>query len=237
VVTGAGQITPVVIEPKLRACIQQGEIRHILTPKQSDGGQQAIRRLGEATVGTARPEYPAASIVGAARLGFAAEKPALRNHSCRHVAQSMMTLGGFSDPRQIATNIFALAVSVVMVVALPDLWSILLPYPAPAAVKPASPSPYYLWVSLDTKHPAYFSAVLESGYWSNRRSDVRQRGGVTQSVRAEIQLYRLTGVSAASEEDGVVWIERRRRFLCREFLPGERIGRYSIPYLTRLGYE
>jgi hypothetical protein len=56
-------------------------------------------------------------------------------------------------------------------------------------------------------------------------------------VRAVIQLYRLTGVMAASEEDGVVWIERRRRFLGREFLPGERVGRYSIPYLTRLGHE
>jgi hypothetical protein len=79
--------------------------------------------------------------------------------------------------------------------------------------------------------------VLDSGYWSNRRSDVRQRGGAAPSVRAEIQLYRLAGVTAAREEDGVVWIERRRRFLTREFLPGERVGRYSIPYLTRLGHE
>jgi hypothetical protein len=94
-----------------------------------------------------------------------------------------------------------------------------------------------LWVSLDTKHPAYFSAVLDSGYWSNRRSEVRRHGGVTPSVRAEIQLHRLTGATAAKEEDGVVWIERRRRFLSREFLPGERVGCYSIPYLTRLGHE
>ena len=62
-------------------------------------------------------------------------------------------------------------------------------------------------------------------------------GGVTPSVRAEIHLHRLTGMTAANEEDGVVWIERRRRFLTREFHPGERVGRYSIPYLSRLGHE
>ena len=124
-----------------------------------------------------------------------------------------------------------------MLMALPDLRSILLPYPAPVAVTPASSSPYYLWVSLDTKYPKYFSAVLESAYWSNRRSEVKARGGVTPSVRAEIQLHRLTGMTAANEEDGVVWIERRRRFLGREFYPGERVGHYSIPYLSRLGHE
>jgi hypothetical protein len=237
VVTRVGRITPVVVEPKIRACLRHGGVRHILTPNQSDGGQQAMRHVGDATVATARPKLPAPSTVGAARLGFAAERPALRNHSCRHVAQSMMALGGFTDRWQMVANAFALTISVVLVVALPDLRSILLPHRPPVAVEPASSSPYYLWVSLDTKHPAYFSAVLDSSYWSNRRSDVRQHGGITPSVRAEIQLHRLTGVTAAREEDGVVWIERRRRFLGREFLPGERVGRYSIQYLTRLGHE
>ena len=148
-----------------------------------------------------------------------------------------MTLGGFTDRWQMAVNAFALVVSVTMLIALPDLRNILLPHPAPVAVPPASLSPYYLWVSLDSKHPEYFSVALESGYWSNRRSDVKQRGGVTPSVRAEIQFHRLTGMTAANEEDGVVWIERRRRFLSREFHPGERVGRYSIPYLSRLGHE
>jgi hypothetical protein len=149
----------------------------------------------------------------------------------------MMALGGFLDRPQIAANAFALAASLVMVLALPDLRSTLFPHRPPVAVEPASPSPYYLWVSLDTKHPDYFSAVLDSGYWSNRRSNVRPHGGVIPSVRAEFQLHRLTGVTAAKEEDGVVWIERRRRFLGREFLPGERVGQYSITYLTRLGHE
>ena len=137
----------------------------------------------------------------------------------------------------MASRVFALVVSAIMLMALADLRSIVLPHPAPIAVAPGSSSPYYLWVSLDTKHPKYFSVVLESDYWSNRRADVKPCGGVTPSVRAEIHLHRLTGMTAANEEDGVVWIERRRRFLTREFHPGERVGRYSIPYLSRLGHE
>ena len=39
------------------------------------------------------------------------------------------------------------------------------------------------------------------------------------------------------EEDGVVWIERRRRFLGREYLPGERVGRYTFSYVSKLKHE
>jgi hypothetical protein len=237
VVTGTGRITPVVIEPKIRACLQHGGVRHLLSPNQSDGGQQAIQRVGNATVAPAGLSLPRHPIIVAAPLGFAAERPSLRNYPCRNTAQSMMASGGFRDRWQIAANVFALAISIVMLVALPDLRSLLLPHQPPVAVEPASPSPYYLWISLDTKHPAYFSAVLDSGYWSNRRSNIQRHGGINPSVRAEFQLHRLTGVTAAKEEDGVVWIERRRRFLSREFLPGERVGHYSIAYLTQLGHE
>jgi len=172
-----------------------------------------------------------------AQLGFAAERPSLRSHPCRHVAQAMLAIGDFSSKWQMAVSAFALLVSATMMIALPDLRSILLPYPAPRAVVPASSSPYYLWVSLDTKHPEYFQVVLESGFWSNRRAEVKKYGGVTPSTRAEIRLHRLTRMTVENEGDGDVWLERRRRFLTREFAPGERVGRYSIPYLNRLGHE
>jgi hypothetical protein len=92
------------------------------------------------------------------QIGFAAEKPCLRIHRCRHLAQAIMALGRLNDRRRIIANVFPLIVSAIMVGALPDFRSILLPYPAPVAVEPASPSPYFLWASLDTKHPRYFSA-------------------------------------------------------------------------------
>jgi len=134
-------------------------------------------------------------------------------------------------------NIFALGVSAIMLIVAPDLRSILLPHQPPIAVPPSSLSPYELWISLDTKRPEYFSVVLESGYWSNRRSDVKWRGGVAPSVRGEIHFHRLIGMSTGNENDGDVWIERRRRFLTREFNPGERVGHYSLAYLSHLGHE
>jgi hypothetical protein len=148
-----------------------------------------------------------------------------------------MAFGRFTDGWQVFTNVFTIAVSIIMLAALPDLGSVLHPPPAPMVVPPASPSPYELWVSLNTKCPEYFRVVLESDYWSNRRADVRLHTEVTPSVRAQIPFHRLTGMSAANEEDGVVWVERRRRFLTRDFLPGERVGRYTVPYLSHLGHE
>jgi hypothetical protein len=44
-------------------------------------------------------------------------------------------------------------------------------------------------------------------------------------------------MNEGSENDGDVWVERRRRFLTREFNPGERVGRYSLNYLSHLGHE
>ena len=66
---------------------------------------------------------------------------------------------------------------------------------------------------------------------------MKRYGGVTPSVRAQIPFHRLIGITTANENQGYVWIERRQRFLMREYNPGERVGRYSIPYLTRLGHE
>jgi len=237
VLTSDGHLKQVVLEPKLRACLGPGAIKHILTPRQPEASEQTLNGVIKSLTSAARREVPSTVGSSQVRLGFAAEKPQLRVHRCGHLAQAVIALGDFASRRQVAVNAFALFVSAVMLAALPDLRSILLPYPAPSAVLPASPSPYYLWVSLDTKHPKYFGVVLESDYWSNRRADVEPHSGMTSSTRAEMNFHRLTGMTTANEDDGVVWIERRRRFLGREFFPGERIGRYSIPYLSHLGHE
>jgi hypothetical protein len=226
-----------VIDPKLRACLKQDRIRRVLAPRQSGANKRNLDRLIQELKGTRREKGMPPTQTQRLRFGYAAELPALEIQPCRHLAQSMMVLGNFTDWRHIAANAFACLLSVIMFAALPDLRSVLRPYPAPVAVPPASSSPYSLWVSLDTPHPEYFSAVLESGYWSNRRAEVRTYGGVTPSTRAEIHLHRVTGMKSVGEDDGIVWIERRRRFLFREFYPGKRVGRYSISYLTRLGHQ
>jgi hypothetical protein len=236
VVSADGYLKPVVIEPKLRACLEHDRITQILTPQQGGASPGTIDRLAKASRPTAEKAPPAASVCRK-RWGFAAEPPQLSPHRCRHVAQAVMALGHFLSKGQLTASVFALALSAIMFQALPDLRSILWPHSAPKAVPPASTSPYDLWVSLDTEHPEYFSVVLESGYWSNRRAEVKRYGGVAPSVRAEIHFHRLTGRSTAKEDDGDVWIERRRRFLTREFNPGERVGHYSIPYLSHLGHE
>jgi hypothetical protein len=56
-------------------------------------------------------------------------------------------------------------------------------------------------------------------------------------MRAEILLHPLNQERAAPGDLGIVWIERRYKFLTREFAPGERVGRYSLSYLNHLGHE
>jgi len=121
-----------------------------------------------------------------------------------------------------------------MLLALPDLRGVLLPRPAPNVVGPSSESPYHVWVSLDTANPKDFSVVLESRFWANRRVSVAAYSGENASVRAELKLDRMVGRLSPDIDDGTVWIERRRRFLTREFAPGERVGRYSLSYVMRL---
>ena len=236
-VTASGRVEPVVIGPKIRACLQHAGIRHVLTPLQHDAGQRVIDQIASAAP-SAIPNNNLQVPLGArARLGFASQDRRLRSHRCRHVAQSLMAIGDFTSRWQLATGALALIVSIVMLLALPDVRSILWPPPSPAVTGPSSPSPYHLWVSLDTNHPEAFYVVLESGFWSNRRSTVAAYGGANASARAELRLKRLARPTTNDEEDGIIWVERRRRFLTREFLPGDLVGRYSFSYVTRLGGE
>jgi len=169
--------------------------------------------------------------------GFASAQRKLRSHRCRHIAQSVMAVGDFANRWQLAMNALALAVTAVMALALPDIRNVLQPPAAPRVVRPGSPSPYYLWVSLDTQRPEAFRAELESEFWSNRRADVVAYGGADASVRAEIRLTRHSRQSTIDEQNGTVWIERRRKFLTREFQPGERIASYPFAHLTNLHHE
>jgi hypothetical protein len=235
VLTADGRLKPVVLAPKLRACLNHGRVKQILTPNQPDASNAAAGAFSNASIQQDATTRAGEASPGSVKFGFAAEMPQLHLHRCGHIAKAVMILGGFVSRSQTAFNAFAVAVSVIILVGLPDLLSILLPPAAPIPVAPTSPTPYELWVSLDTKQPQYFNVVLESDYWSNRRVEVSHHTDVMQSVRAVILFHRTPRSEESHEDNGVVWIERRRRFLTREFFPGERVGRYSIPYLARLG--
>jgi hypothetical protein len=153
------------------------------------------------------------------------------------VSQSLMLIGGFRNSWQVTTNLFAVLVTMVMLIALPDIRCILLPPSVPAVVGSAALSPYQLWVSLATKHADYFRVVFESHFWSNRRAELKALEGPGAHPRAEMRLSRLPNGSSHDVEEGTVWVERRRRFLTRELAPGERVGRYTLAYLNRLGRQ
>lgn len=233
VVTSQGGVESVAIEPKIRACLRHSEITDILTPWQPEARQSVINRLTLPSI-RATSERPIAAEMTRA---FASEQPRVRSHRCRHAAQSILAIGDFFSRYQVAVNVLAIGVSVIMVMALPDIRDVLAPPTPPVAVKPSSSSPYYLWVSLDTKRPEAFTILFESGFWANRRADVEDHTGPGGSMRAEMRLNRLGGQGAVDEEDGRVWVERRRKFLTREFQLGERVGSYSLSYLTQLGNE
>jgi hypothetical protein len=237
VITADGFLKPVVLEPKLRACLQCEDIKHVLTPRQSGVDRQVVNRLAGALFTLRKKTASAALSAGGVRLGFAAEEQGLRVHPCRHVAQALMRLGEFTSISQMALNSLAVATSVVMLLALHDLRGILLPPAPPMVVAPSSPLPEHLWVSLKTMHPDRFLVVLESNYWLNRRAAANARNAANGSVRAEIQLQRSEAATTSDTEQGTVWIERRYQFLNREFVPGEHIGRYDLSYLNRLGHE
>jgi len=167
-------------------------------------------------------------------VGYSSEQRTVQSHRCRHLANATMAIGRLASPWQAAGNGFALIVSVVMLAGLGDLRTIVIPPRAPMATGPVSRSPYQLWVNLDTPHPEAFSVVMESGFWANRRANVEAHGRGDAPARAELRLSRVTGQLSPEIEDGTVWVERRRRFLTREFAPGERVGRFSLTYLTRL---
>lgn len=236
VVSATGWVRPVVLEPKLRACFRKEGVHGLFTPRQSGAAPRALDRVAESLNSRLKDGSPGTNEVTAPRLGFAADAHGLRVHRCLHAAQSLLVLGGLSSVWQCVVSLLAFVITTVMVMALPDLMRVLWPPPAPAVVGPSSSSPFYLWVNLDTRTPERFQVVLESGFWANRSVQVNRPSAANAPARAEIRLLRLPHPSQ-HEDDASIWVERRYRFLSREFALGERVGRYSLPYLANLGHE
>ena len=225
-----GSVGHVVLEPKIRACLRNPAVTDILTPWQPEASQSLIDKLGATT--RSRLIQNSGMVPG-----FASARRRLRSHRCRHAAQSIIAVGEFASKSQLTAGVLGVAVSLVMLFALPDMRNVLDPPAAPKVVPPGSPSPYYIWVSLDTRRPDAFTAEFESEFWSNRRADVLAYGGADGSVRAEMRLNRSGRQSTTDEQNGTIWIERRQKFLTREFHSGERIATYPLSYITALHNE
>lgn len=232
IVNDEGGVSAVVLAPKTKACLQHPRVRHLLTPHQprtSQGGAQS---------GEVRPPIPDRSTLqpGASTgvlLGFAAEASVLRAYRCRHLADAVLAVGQLAGIRRVAANLLAIVASVAMLASLPDLLSILIPPTAPIVVGPVVASPYQVQLNLATAHPGRFSVVLESAFWANRQARLERSTIVGTSAVAELPLTRLANQVTRDVEDGVVYVERRNRFLGREFAASERVGRYSLAYLVQ----
>ena len=234
-VTSTGRITRVVLDAKLRAVLDEPRIRSILLPRQPDTGRTLEAARADVERRAATP--PRGTQSPSRGHGNSAQRPLLQVQASGSIAHAVFTASAMRSHRQTAANALAIAVSIAMLAAMPDLRTVLLPPRAPKVVGPSSPSPYMLWVSLDTPTPEAFNVVLESQFWSRRRARVTKHAGTNDPPRAELVLRRLPHQSYANEEDGTVWIERRRHFLSREFRPGPRAGRYTLSYLFRLPHE
>lgn len=235
VVRSGGRIDPVVLSPKVAACLLHDGVSRLLTPWQrlpatEDGAAVRSGELGRTI--RPRPTLPSPG----RRLGFAAERSPLRSYRCRHLADALLAVGLF-DRRQSVFNLGTLAVSLVMLAGLPDLRDVLVPPPAPELVGPTTTSPYSLFLSLATQHPDAYQVRFESGFWANRRAQVVKDAGRADLGQAEIRLHRLSRPVEGDPQHGVVWVERRRSFLVREFLPGERVGRYTFAFVSTRPHE
>ena len=236
VVRPDGRIDPVVLEPKVEACLRHGGITGLLTPWQRLPGMSERQVRSGVHEAHSPPAAPNAA-PGRIRFGYAAERSPLRPTRCRHLADALLAVGGLADRRRLWVNLGTLAMSAVMLSALPDIRNLLAPPPAPSLVGPSSASPYHLWVSLATAHPRSFEVVFESEFWANRRALLAEHPESEVAARAELRLRRLSRPSTVGPDHGVVWVERRRSFLGRNFMPGERVGRYTLSYLNDRPYE
>ena len=233
VIAADGRIRPVILEPKIRACLHHPRVAYLITPRQG-----AVAARGTTRPSDAPPQaWPAPGTQRGAstsnvRLGFASGRPSLRSHGCGHLAHALLTLGGLTSRWQAAVNGVAVAASAAMLLALPDLRGILLPPPAPLPVRIAAPAPDVVRVGLETRHPRHFTVLMTSQFWSNRRVDVARAVGPGSVAYAELRLTRSPDQSTQDVLNGIVWIERRRRFLMREFTTGARVGQFSLTYFS-----
>ncbi len=230
VILPSGAITAVALQAKIRACLQHDRVEQLIAPRQREARAGFVTRLLRRDP---TPSAPApvrgAPLLG--QLGYAASARRLRAHACSHLADALLVHGGLASRGQLSVNLLAMGVSAAVMAGMPDLRHVMFPPPAPMIIATAGSSPFDLAVTLDATSAAAFVVSLESRSWANRRTMLQRAGDVS---RASLPLRRLTQRTTWELDDGTLWVERRRRFLWREFAPGERVGNYSLRYLNQL---
>src|SRR5690606_17625947 len=86
IVRPEGRIDPVVLEPKVVACLRHERVTGLLTPWQRFPELQG--RAGRADAATRAAGAGFAAAAPARRFGYAAERGSLRRQRCRHLADA-----------------------------------------------------------------------------------------------------------------------------------------------------
>jgi len=104
VVTLDGYLKPVVLEPKLRACLQRHGIKNILTPRQPGADRQAVGRIAAALRIIAWRNRANPASAGGVRLAFAAEGRTPANSPVRPCRAGADVFGGLTSTTQTAES-------------------------------------------------------------------------------------------------------------------------------------
>lgn len=233
-VSARGLISPVALSNKIQACEKNPRIAHLLVPLQRGDAPHPKRASDVRRLGARLPRI--SGLLKTPRFGYAADVLKLKLHRVPHTAAALMAIGSLFSAKQLGLNVLALAVSAAVLAGAGDLLAILRPPGVPLLTPPSSPSPHYVWVSLQTKHPEYYHVVFESRVWNNRRAPVSFQRAITASARAEFRLVRRDWRENKLDE-GTLWIERSPCFLHRRYILSERIARYPLSYINTLGHE
>lgn len=230
-VTSFGWIGPVAIKPKFEAALAHPMIEHLITPWQSGARQTVVDEMAADTrkQSSAQP--------AAAQIGYAGENARLRSHRCWHIAQAVLIAGGGWSGVQLLRTTAIVSFTLVMFLALPDLFCAINPPPRPDIVFPSGRGPLnrLFWVTLATDRPRCFCVRLDSGYWAYRQADVKWERGQPASNRAEIPLYQRKNPTSADPSDGVIRIQHRNRLFFKNYLMEGNDGIYPLASIEARG--
>jgi hypothetical protein len=137
----------------------------------------------------------------------------------------------------IAVAVWVMIVLITLIVALPDIFSIVYPPPAPQLIREKSwllPEPNlwgnYLRLAFSTENPDAFLVRLTSRYWVNRDQSIHQSPSFPEPG-VLIRLERLNKPAVDDQRDGEIEVIYPRSILGRKLRPEviEKFPLRSIP--------